>query len=77
MVYHNPTVVDGTPARLLLKLNKKHPKALHGDELYDWLTEHKDQIARSVVKALKSKTGVSKYQFTTVFKIPFYTDSIN
>ena len=77
MVYYNPNVVDGTPARLLLRLDKKHPEAIHGDDLNDWLIIHKDQIARSVVKALKSKTGSSKYQFTRVFKIPFYTDSIN
>ena len=77
MVYHNPTVVDGTPSRLLLKLAKKHPKALHGEALFDWLAEHKDPIARAVIKALKSKTGISKYQFITIFKVPFYTDLNN
>tara|TARA_R100000742_G_C4272174_1_gene91285 strand:+ start:1210 stop:1473 length:264 start_codon:yes stop_codon:yes gene_type:complete len=77
MVYHNPHEVEGSPARLLLKLDKNDPTALVGDDMYDWLTEHKDQVSKAVVKAIKSKTNKSKYKFVTIFKIPFYTQSIN
>jgi len=75
MVYHNPKEVDHTPSRVVLKLDRNNPSALRNDELFDWLAVHKDQVARAVIKSLKSKTGTSKYQFVTVSKIPFYTEA--
>tara|TARA_R100000935_G_scaffold31209_2_gene51735 strand:- start:2563 stop:2826 length:264 start_codon:yes stop_codon:yes gene_type:complete len=77
MVYHNPSVIDGPPSRLLLKRDRKNPEVLKGEELFHWLADHKDQVARAVVKALKSRTKQSKYQFIAIFKVPFYTDVIN
>ena len=56
MVYHNPSVIDGPPSRLLLKRDRKNPEVLKGEELFHWLADHKDQVARAVVKALKSRT---------------------
>ena len=73
MVYHNPSVIDGPPSRLLLKRDRKNPEVLKGEELFHWLADHKDQVA----KALKSRTKQSKYQFIAIFKVPFYTDVIN
>jgi len=70
-------VIDGPPSRLLLKRDRKNPEVLKGEELFHWLADHKDQVARAVVKALKSRTKQSKYQFIAIFKVPFYTDVIN
>ena len=75
MVYHNPNEVDHTPSRVVLKLDRNNPSALKNEELFDWLAVHKDEVARAVIKSLKSKTGTSKYQFVTVSKIPFYTEA--
>ena len=74
MVYHNPKEIKETPARLLLKLNKNNPDAILNENIFSWLEEHKDEIARAVIKAIKNRTGSSKYQFITVFKVPFYKD---
>ena len=71
MVYHNPKEVKGTPARLLVKVNTKHPLA-QDEGLYTWIEEHRDQIAQAVLRAVKNKTSV--YRCLKVFKVPFYSD---
>jgi hypothetical protein len=76
MVYHNPKEVEHTPSRVVLKLDRSNPLSLRNDELFDWLAENRDEVARAVIRSLKSKTGTSKYQFVTVSKIPFYTEVI-
>jgi len=71
MVYHNPKEVKGTPARLLVKINTNDPIA-HRVNIYDWVENHSDQIAKTIIKAVKNKE--SKYKFIKVFKVPFYLD---
>jgi len=71
MVYHNPKEVKGTPARLLVKLNTNDPLA-HRVNIYDWIEEHRDQIAKTIIKAVKNNE--SKYRCLKVFKVPFYLD---
>lgn len=71
MVYHNPKEVKGTPARLLVKINTNDPLS-HSVNIYDWIEEHRDQIAQTIIKAVKNKE--SKYRCLKVFKVPFYLD---
>ena len=71
MVYHNPKEVKGTPARLLVKINTNDPLS-HNVNIYDWIEEHRDQIAQTIIKAVKNKE--SKYRCLKVFKVPFYLD---
>ena len=71
MVYHNPKEVKGTPARLLVKVDTNHPIS-QADDFYAWIEEHRNQIAKSVVKAVINKT--SKYRCIKVFKVPFYSN---
>jgi len=71
LVYHNPKEVKGTPARLLVKVDTNHPLSQQQD-FYNWIEKHRDQIAQSVIKAVRNKS--SKFRCIKIFKVPFYSD---
>jgi|TARA_R110002020_G_scaffold202084_7_gene405091 hypothetical protein len=72
MVYNNPKELKGTPARLLVKIDKNNSVYKTG-EVDQWVQEHRDQIAQCIIKAIKNK--VSKYRCVKVFKVPFYSEN--
>ena len=72
MVYNNPKEVKDTPARIYVNVDINDEIYRAGD-FDQWLEKHRNQIARSVIKAIKNKK--SKYRCLSIERKPFYSST--
>lgn len=70
VVYYSPN--EGTEEAMRLNIEVDLKESVTPIELPFWLEEHREQIAKSIVKAAKSTKGESKFRFVKVSKIPYY-----
>ena len=76
VVYYDPKSGMDEAIRMNIDINLNESKHLNYG-LPEWLEEHRDQIAKSIVKAAQNAKGESKFRFLKVTKIPFYNQGSN